>query len=67
MAWEKTRVPVTFEIFFLFATLVVLVIMMNILIAEVGKAYSIVMERKEEANDFERAHLIANVEHLLTA
>ena len=52
--------------FFLFATLVVLVIMMNILIAEVSTAYTQVMERKEEANDFERAHLIANVEPLLS-
>ena len=52
--------------FFLFATLVVLVIMMNILIAEVSTAYTQVMERKEEANDFERANLIANVEPLLS-
>ena len=65
MEWELTRVPWTAEMFFLFATLVVLVIMMNILIAEVSTAYEIVMGQKEEANDFERAHLITNVEPLL--
>ena len=66
MEWDSYRVSTTAEIFFLFATLVVLVIMMNILIAEVSTAYTEVMERKEEANDFERAHLIANVEPLLS-
>ena len=58
MEWEATRVPVTAELFFLFATMVVLVVMMNILIAEVSKAYEDVMEIKEESNDFERACLI---------
>ena len=66
MEWELYRVTWTAEVFFLFATLVVLVIMMNILIAEVSTAYTQVMERKEEANDFERANLIANVEPLLS-
>ena len=47
--------PATAEVFFLFATMVSLVIMMNILIAEVSKAYEDVMEVKEQANDFERA------------
>ena len=55
MDWEATRVPWTAEIFFLFPTLVVLVVMMNILIAEVSTAYTEVMESKEQANDFERA------------
>ena len=58
MEWELTRVPITAELFFLFATMVVLVVMMNILIAEVSKAYEDVMEIKEESNDFERANLI---------
>ena len=58
MEWESTRVPITAELFFLFATMVVLVVMMNILIAEVSKAYEDVMEIKEESNDFERACLI---------
>ena len=58
MEWEVTRVPITAELFFLFATMVVLVVMMNILIAEVSKAYEDVMEIKEESNDFERACLI---------
>ena len=58
MEWNETRVPVTAELFFLFATMVVLVVMMNILIAEVSKAYEDVMEIKEESNDFERACLI---------
>ena len=58
MEWELTRVPVTAELFFLFATMVVLVVMMNILIAEVSTAYEEVMGIKEESNDYERACLI---------
>ena len=66
MEWDATRVPRTAELFFLFATLVVLVVMMNILIAEVSKAYEDVMEQKEESNDYERACLIQQVEPLLS-
>ena len=43
MEWEKSRVPITAELFFLFATMVSLVVMMNILIAEVSEAYAAVM------------------------
>ena len=64
--WHLYRVPWTAEMFFLFASLTLLVIMMNILIAEVSAAYTMVMERKEEANDYERASLIATVEPLIS-
>ena len=46
--------------------MVVLVVMMNILIAEVSTAYEEVMGKKEQANDFERACLINQIEPLLS-
>ena len=67
MDWDSTRVPRTSEFFFLFGTMVLLVVMMNILIAEVSEAYAGVMAMKEESNDFERANLIYQVEPLLSS
>ena len=63
--WDDSRVPNMMRLFFLFATLVVLVVMMNLLIAEVGKAYEEVIETQDQAKDYERANLIYQVERHL--
>ena len=62
MEWDNYRVPITMQMFFLLATLLVLVVMLNLLIAIVSTAYEEVIETQSEANDFERANLISDVE-----
>ena len=65
MEWDNYRVPITMQMFFLLATLLVLVVMLNLLIAIVSTVYENVIETQQEANDFERANLISDVEQFV--
>lgn len=65
MEWDNYRVPTMMQLFFLVSTLVVLVVMMNLLIAIVSTAYEDVIQTTQEANDFERANLISDVEQFI--
>ena len=65
MDWDSYRVPTTMQFFFLAATLLVLVVMLNLLIAIVSTAYEEVIQTIQQANDFERANLISDVEQFL--
>ena len=60
MEWSGYRVPITMQLFFLAATLLVLIVMLNLLIAIVSTAYEDVIQTQQEANDYERANLIAD-------
>ena len=48
------------QFFFLLATLLVLIVMLNLLIAIISTAYEDVISTQQEANDFERVNLIAD-------
>ena len=65
MEWDIYRVPVTMQIFFLGATVLVLIVMLNLLIAIVSTAYDDVIQTQQEANDFERASIISDVSQFL--
>ena len=65
MEWDSYRVPVTMQIFFLAATVLVLIVMLNLLIAIVSTAYEDVIQTQQEANDFERANIISDVSQFL--
>ena len=61
MEWDIYYAPILFQLFFILSTLLVLIVMLNILIALVSKAYEEIMETKMRANDFERAGPIATL------
>ena len=65
MEWDIFYAPVLYQIFFILSTLLMLIVMLNILIALVSKAYEEIMETKKRANDFERAGLIASIAPVL--
>lgn len=60
MEWDAYAVPAMMHLFFLIATLLVMIVMLNLLIAIVSTAYEEVIENQQEANDFERISLIAD-------
>ena len=58
--FTEYHTPEMMQIFFLVATLIVQIVMLNILIAIVSSAYDEVTNTQQEANDFERVNLIAD-------
>ena len=58
--WADDFAPQLAKVFFFISSMVVLIVMLNILIALVSEAYTRVMEKKEQANDFERVNMIAD-------
>ena len=65
MEWSNFRVPITMQFFFLLATLLVLIVMLNLLIAIISTAYEDVISTQQEANDFERVNLIADTSQFI--
>mmetsp|Transcript_40532 Transcript_40532/g.53164 ORF Transcript_40532/g.53164 Transcript_40532/m.53164 type:complete len:101 (+) Transcript_40532:3523-3825(+) len=61
MDWSEFAAPAFMQIFYLGGTLVITIIMLNLLIAIVSEAYEDVIQSQQEANDFERTQLIAEV------
>ena len=57
--WDSYKAPETMQIFFLIATLMISIVMLNLLIAIVSTAYEDVIVTQQESNDFERVNLIA--------
>lgn len=61
MDWQENYyTPLLMESFFVLATLFILIVMLNLLIAIVSTTYEQVIETQQEANDFERVDLIAD-------
>ena len=59
--YAEMPAPKGMLIFFIGASLVIMVVMLNILIALISSAYESVTEEVQESNDFERLNLIAEV------
>ena len=59
--FSDTAVPLVCQFVFLAATLVILIVMLNLLIAIVSSAYEDIINTQQEANDYERISLIADV------
>lgn len=62
MDWSDNYItPIVVQMFFYAATLLVMIVMLNLLIAIVSEAYEEVINTQREANDFERINLISDV------
>lgn len=62
MDWDDNYItPIIAQMFFYAASLLVMIVMLNLLIAIVSQAYEEVINTQREANDFERINLINDV------
>ena len=67
MDWSEFPAPFVMQLFYITGTLLITIVMLNLLIAIVGEAYEEVIQSQQEANDFERSQLIADVADFIEA